>query len=1094
MFSWDHHNTFSFFILDETGNKFSVSHWGEMQSEYLSQLSVLNELCDNGFAEYTLSTCEVEANEILNLSEIDKQILGLPDHYPYEIYIQSNGQLNQNSFKFKFGFYDFTPNGNRLDANRNGAIIEIANRTYLLSANQFLICEALDNFNSLTEVERTFQNNLKCFADIKTFSKTTASFLDSYLQSQNVYHPDKIKIELEFNNGGLEIIPTIDIENSIGFTNVFDNFPSIREVYPVADSEGGTTRVVIDKEQKIELQKLKDNRRITDSKAINEIVEHPEKFFDDEKIDFSVFYSNRVKEIGVYKPKFYPFVCPYKSEWIPGIAIKDKIHGEKRIHFKTPVELYEFETEKQAAQKSGRISLYWKGEEIPFDVAEKFIRIAKKQFENPNEPVQKDERVDGDEVLIIKENAELTEYVDGKNQPTTINHNFTQIRNLNSLIDLKEHQVEGIAWLQTLQKENLCGCLLADDMGLGKTLQLLYFIEWHSQLNNDSKPYLIVAPVSLLENWENEYQKFFSPQNLPLTLLHGTTDLSRDFNRDEVAWLQRKQIILTNYNTLKTYQFNLCAVDYAVVVLDEAQNIKTPGTLVTNVCKALKADFKIAMTGTPVENTLVDLWCIMDFSVPGLLGNAKDFAKEFQNPLLEEETDIKELGEKLREKIGVFIKRRLKKDVAKDLPNKYESNNKNHERRFQLMNLKRQMPPTQLERYKVEIEQAKNVTVTGADRRNQILKSLWAIRDISDHPFLVDSQISNFKTEELISTSAKLQTVIELLTEIQAQGEKVILFADRKETQKMLQKVIYDYFKIFPSIVNGDTPATKKPEGKTKLSRQQTIDRFQAEDGFNVIVMSQLAAGVGLNVTHANHVIHYTRHWNPAKEQQATDRAYRIGQQKDVHVYYPMAVFPEDMRDENGEKQKSFDEILDNLLALKTALATNTLFPSEQAEVRPDEIFENVFGFDAASKLTPLLMTQIDTLHPSLFEAYIAALYTKQGFLVYLTPYSNDKGVDVVAMRENENYLLQAKQTKSLVGNEAIQEIYTSKNYYEERFNEKFKLLVISNSDFSASAEILARANQVNLIRRNQLDGMISENDVTIQEVNKHESQRMKKV
>ncbi len=324
-------------------------------------------------------------------------------------------------------------------AKRNGVIIEIENRTYLLSANQFLICEALEQFNSLPESERTFQNNLKCFADIKTFSKTAASFLDSYLQSQSVYHPDKIKIELEFINGGLEIIPTIEIENSNGFSNVFDKFPSIREVYPVTDSEGGTTRVVIDEKQKRELQKVKDNRRITDKKTIDEIVEHPEKFFDDEKIDFSVFYSNRVKEIGIYKPKFYPFVCPYKSEWIPGIAIKDRIHGEKRIHFKTPVELDEFETGKQTAEKRGSKTLQWKGEEIPIDVAEKFIRIARKQFENPKEPIQKEERVGGDEVLIIKENAELTEYVDGKNQPTTINHNFSQIGNLNSFIDLKEH-------------------------------------------------------------------------------------------------------------------------------------------------------------------------------------------------------------------------------------------------------------------------------------------------------------------------------------------------------------------------------------------------------------------------------------------------------------------------------------------------------------------------------------------------------------------------------------------------------------------------------------------------------------------------------
>jgi len=1090
MFKYTYDSKFSFLILDQSGNKIPVSGWEQIQSGYLSQLSILNELCDNGFAEYTINTCEVETNEILNLSEIDKQILCLPNQYPYEIYIQSDGQLNQSSFKFKYGFYDFTPNGTRFIVKRNGAIIEIENREYILSANQFLICEALDEFNLISEpLEKTYSKNLIRFAEIKSFSKEAAALLDGYLQNENVHQPDKIKIDVEFNAGTLEIIPTVDIDNSIGFTNAFDINPIVKDLYNVADRNGVRTRVVIEEKQKSELQKIKSNRKIIDPKIIQEIVEHPEQFFDDDNIDFAVFYSERVKEIGVYKPKFYPFVCPYKSEWIPGIAIKDKVYGEKRILFKTPIELDEFVAVKQIAKTNGKKSFEWDGTDIPIEDAEKFIRVANKQFENPKEPVEKKQKQSDDEVLIIKENAELTEYVQGNEQLSSINHSFSKIKNLVPLIDLKEHQIEGISWLQTLQKENLCGCLLADDMGLGKTLQLLYFIEWHSQVNHDSKPYLIVAPVTLLENWENEYEKFFVPQTLSLTKLYGGINLTKEFNQKEnqreAKTLQRKHIILTNYETLRTYQATLCLVDFAVVALDEAQKIKTPGTLVTNVSKALKADFKIAMTGTPVENTLIDLWCIMDFSVPGLLGNAKDFAKEFQNPLKEDETDVKELTERLREKIGIFIKRRLKKDVAKDLPAKFDDPNSR---------VKRVMPFAQLERYKIEIEQAKNNDLESSNRGNRILKSLHAIRDISDHPFLIENQICSYSTHELISASAKLQTTVGLLADIKSKHDKVIIFADRKETQRMLQKIIKDSFGISCSIINGDTPTAKKNEGKTKLSRQQTIDYFQAEEGFNVIVMSPLAAGIGLNVTEANHVIHYSRHWNPAKEQQATDRAYRIGQTKDVHVYYPMAIFPDNMIGEDGKRQKSFDEILDNLLSLKTALATNTLFPSEQAEVRPEELFGNIFGIDTETKFVPLSIKDIDKLNPNLFEAFVAALYAKQGFQVYLTPYSNDKGVDVVALKDGENYLFQAKQTKSSVGNDAIQEIYAAKNYYENKFNEKFQLLVISNGDFSSSAETLARANHINLIKRNHLDKLITTNDVTIQEVNKHEAQRMQRI
>ena len=320
------------------------------------------------------------------------------------------------------------------------------------------------------------------------------------------------------------------------------------------------------------------------------------------------------------------------------------------------------------------------------------------------------------------------------------------------------------------------------------------------------------------------------------------------------------------------------------------------------------------------------------------------------------------------------------------------------------------------------------------------------------------------------------------------------MFADRRETQKMLQKIVYETFRIFASIINGDTPTTKQIEGKSKLSRQQTIDRFQSEDGFNIIIMSPIAAGVGLNVTKANHIIHYTRHWNPAKEEQATDRAYRIGQQKDVFVYYPMAIFPEEMKDEEGNRLKSFDEILDTLLNNKKALASSTLFPTEQAELTPDELFGNIFGSRAESMPKLQTLVDIDRLNPNLFEATIATLYAKQGFVVYLTPYSNDKGVDVVVLKKGENYLIQVKQTKSLVGNDAIQEICTAQKYYENKFSEKFNLQTITNNDYSSSAKILGNSNGIQLLNRHHLESLLNSTPITIQEISKTESQRMARI
>jgi SNF2 family DNA or RNA helicase/HJR/Mrr/RecB family endonuclease len=1083
MFKWNYDKKFFFSLASSTGGIIPFSEWNNFHSEYLSQLSIIQELVDNGLAKTNTLSVEIETEDILTLDEIDKRLLGLPSPYPFVIYIETDGIMSQGSFKFKYGFFDFVPNGNRLFLNQDGVVLKGIETQYLLSLNQFKVLDAIERFNSLSESLRTFHHNLTCFADIKSLSDDVATMLDSFLKSQNVLHPEKIKIDVSFENGNLELKPKIDNIKQESLERAFDLSKTIKSIYNVADDNGGTTRVIIDDVQNEELSKLKRNRSISDKNLIEDIVENPESYFDDSIIDLS-YFSQRVREIGIYKPKFYPFICPYKSEWIPGFVLKDKLNGDKKIHFKTSFELAEFETERNIALKEGKSHFTYKNEIVSIEDADKFISIATKQFANPKEPLVKETSTNSDEVLIIKENADLLEYIEINQNPESLQHSFFNVDNLKAPIKLKEHQVEGIAWLQSLFRENLTGCLLADDMGLGKTLQLLYFIEWHAQNIKDNKPYLIVAPVSLLENWESEYKRFFNPTNLELRFLYGVTGIGRDFSRSAVSELQRKQLILTNYESLRSYQMNLCAVDYSIVVLDEAQKIKTPGTLVTNVSKALKADFKIAMTGTPVENTLVDLWCIVDFSVPGLLGNAKDFAKNYQKPLSNEDTDMYALGEQLRSQIGVFIKRRLKQDVAKDLPKK------------NLIVISKPMPEIQANRYADEIELAKNGKMEGVERSNQILKSLWAIRDISDHPYLVDNQINMYSSTDLISGSAKLQILKDVLHKIQIKSEKVIIFADRKDTQKMLQKVVYETFNISPpSIINGDTPSSKQKESSSKLSRQQTIDRFQNEDGFNVIIMSQLAAGVGLNVVGANHVIHFTRHWNPAKEEQATDRVYRIGQTRDVNVYYPMAVFPDSFQNEKGERQKSFDEILDVLLSRKKSLASSTLFPSEQSEVKPDDIFDDVFrDIRNLSTNKPLTFSEIEKLNPRLFEAYVASLYTKQGFQVYLTPFANDKGADVVTLSPKGNYLIQVKQSQTSVSNDAIQEVVASRMYYENHFNEKFNLVVLTNNVFGSSAITLSNSNEVEKIDRLILERLSQRFPVTIKDINRHESQRLQRI
>ncbi|WAC39352.1 hypothetical protein [Pedobacter sp. SL55] len=247
MFRYTHNNKkFSFYFLDSYGKKISVSNWAELQSEFLSQLAILSELRDNGLAGYTENSCEVENIDILKLSDIDKQILELPNSYQYEILVESDGTLKHNSFKFKYGFYDFAPNGTRLKVSRNGAIIKIEETEYLLSENQYLLCEAIEEFNSLPEIEKGNVTNLKKLSELKTLSKESGLTLEQFLSNQELFIPEKIKIDIDFKDGILEVFPQIPISNPHSFINNFDLVKNkVKEFYAVSEEQGKTTRVFI---------------------------------------------------------------------------------------------------------------------------------------------------------------------------------------------------------------------------------------------------------------------------------------------------------------------------------------------------------------------------------------------------------------------------------------------------------------------------------------------------------------------------------------------------------------------------------------------------------------------------------------------------------------------------------------------------------------------------------------------------------------------------------------------------------------------------------------------------------------------------------
>lgn len=876
----------------------------------------LSTLVDNGYAKASKDGCLVPFENIYLIDADDRMLLGVPGRYDKALRLRADGMLNNSDFKYKLEFLTHVPDGDLINYERGGNIIICGDEKYLLSEEQYELLRKVELFNEEEDAVKTTDYNLRAFAEIKELAIEAGCNLDSYLENENVYVPEKIKIEVGSDEQGFTVEPALDIQENKKFQNYFEKGRKVQGQYPLQKENGERVRVVLDPSQKESLEQLKKTGgKHKTREQIKEFTEHPTEYFDPDVFDLSELYSDRVIEIGIYKPKFYPFICPYKSCWIAGATVETPENGTTKINISNEEELDSLRESIKEAEESNKFIVDYKNAQIDIEDARFLADTAEKQLKSPDKPIKTEGS--GRKVLIIEENAEEVGFA-VKERVIERGDKYTLFKDpyLQEGFSLKEHQEEGVAWLQHMYNSKASGCLMADDMGLGKTLQILYFMDWHSRKFPNHKPYLIVAPVSLLENWENEYERFFMEPRMYVNRL-TSKDVPRQFNRDIVDRMQKMDIVLTNYESLRIAQLNFCAVEFDIVALDEAQKIKTPGTLVTNAAKALKSNFKIAMTGTPVENSLLDLWCIMDFCVPGLLGNAKAFAAQYQNPLKKEDTDIVALGNEVHEKLGVYFMRRLKKDAAKDLPEKYE------------FKQQVEMPSVQESTYRNVI----NNYVSG--QQPNMLLTIMDIREISEHPYLYDSTLQKHEYDELVETSARLQATIPFLDRIKARDEKAIIFAERKETQKMLQRVCLERYGLVTKIINGDTPSIVTRLSSGKQSRQASIDDFQAVDGFNVIIMSPVAAGMGLNVTAANHVIHYSRHWNPAKENQATDRAYRIGQEKDVYVYYPMAVC---------KSFKSFDETLDELLSRKTSLATSTIFPTERVEVKQDELGQMLFG------------------------------------------------------------------------------------------------------------------------------------------------------
>jgi hypothetical protein len=491
---------------------------------------------------------------------------------------------------------------------------------------------------------------------------------------------------------------------------------------------------------------------------------------------------------------------------------------------------------------------------------------------------------------------------------------------------LRPYQLRGLAWLAMMARVQLGACL-ADDMGLGKTIQLLAFLLHRRETSSaqtamDSRPILLVCPTSVLGNWQREIARF-----APSIPVHAHYGPERARQPNELCSLAAGSIVMTSYGLLRRDATLLTQIEWAVAVLDEAQNIKNAASRTARTARALRAEFRIALTGTPVENRLVELWSIAEYLNPGLLGSFEGFRREIAVPI--ERFAREDVAERLKHIVRPLILRRVKNDasIIQDLPPKQE------------MTVYCTLTREQAALYQAELDAAMaNIeSADGIARRGQVLALITALKQICNHP----AQYLH-EAGPLGGRSGKLERLREMLEEALATGDRVLVFTQYREMGERLVRELSRHFGKSIQYLHGGTP---------RAARDAMIQRFQDDaNAARIFVLSLKAGGTGLNLTAATHVFHYDRWWNPAVEDQATDRAYRIGQQRKVQVHKFLCAGTIEERVNQmleakrdlatrivGEGEQWITEMNNEQLRELFSLAPNALIASDDADRESDE-------------------------------------------------------------------------------------------------------------------------------------------------------------
>jgi SNF2 family DNA or RNA helicase len=467
---------------------------------------------------------------------------------------------------------------------------------------------------------------------------------------------------------------------------------------------------------------------------------------------------------------------------------------------------------------------------------------------------------------------------------------------------LRPYQVRGYSWLAFLRRWGLGACL-ADDMGLGKTIQAIaLLLQERETSDNGLEPALVICPTSVVGNWKREIQRF--APGLRVMVHHGS---DRASGEEFVSMARTHDVIISTYGLARRDVEDLAQVPWSDIILDEAQNIKNPQAKQSQAIRTLPGGNRIALTGTPVENRLSELWSIMQFLNPGFLGSQAKFRKNFALPIERYQNQV--ATERLKGMVGPFLLRRVKTDptVIQDLPEKLE------------MKVYCNLTAEQATLYRAVVKESLERVGSageGIERRGAVLGALTRLKQVCNHPaqFMGDGST-------LAGRSGKLDRLGEMLEEALSVGDRALVFTQFAEMGHMLRAHLQSLFGVEVLFLHGGTP---------QKQRDRIVSRFQrGQGGPPIFVLSLKAGGTGLNLTAANHVFHFDRWWNPAVENQATDRAFRIGQTRDVQVHKFLCA-------------GTLEERIDKMIESKKALAESVVGAGEGwlTELSTDELRE----------------------------------------------------------------------------------------------------------------------------------------------------------